>query len=128
MYTSTSGLPPENPAYLSNQDDEIRWGKSCSGDVLAGGRDDYADRAGLPRLPVSYDGLEHLATAQDAAKRKWYPPSPTHGHGAVSEFDPAKPGTPAPGFRQTIAPVSDPRVAVMRSPAQTFGQARMVRK
>ena len=76
---STGATPPDNPQYVADQYDEIRWGQSRSGNVPAGGRDDYADRAGLPRLPESADGVEHIYTAHDAARRRWHPPTPTHG-------------------------------------------------
>ena len=108
---STPAVPPDNPQWISDQYDEIRWGQSKSGNVPAGGRDDYADRAGLPRLPESVNGVEHIHTAHDAAKR-WNPVRSS----PISEFDPARPGTPPPGFRQTMAPVSEPRVRVSRNP------------
>ena len=104
-------VPPDNPVWIDDQFDEIRYGTSKSGNVPAGGRDDYADRAGLPRLPESVDGREHLHTAHDAAKR-WNPLRNT----PISEFDPALPGVPPPGFRATMAPVSDPRVSYSRQP------------
>ena len=72
----------DNPQWISDQYDEIRWGQSKSGNVPAGASDDYADSAGLPRLPESADGLEHIQSAHDAAKRRWHPPR------GVSEFDP----------------------------------------
>ena len=112
MAIGARGLPPDYPARVPSQWDEIRWGQSLSGNVPRGGRDDCADRAGLPRLPISQDGLEHLATAFDAAKRRWHP----RRNSEISEFDPALPGVPPPGFRRTLAPVSDPRVTVSRNP------------
>ena len=112
MSTGTSGLPPEQIEPISDQYDEIRYGQSKSGNVPAGGRDDYADRASLPRLPESVNGIEHIATAHDAAKRRWFP----RRNSGISEYDPALPGTPPPGFRQTMAPVSDPRVRMSRNP------------
>jgi hypothetical protein len=106
----TPAVPPDNPVWISNQDDEIRWGQSKSGNVPAGERDDYANRAGLPRLPVSADGIEHIHVAADAAKRHrgWSREG--------SEFDPARGGTPPRGFRATMAPVSEPRVTVTSQP------------
>ena len=101
--------PADEPVWLPDQYDEIAWGASEIGNVPAGGRDDYADRAGLPRLPVPTDGLEHLHTAHDAAKC-WHPPR------EASEHDPARAGTPPPGFRASMAPVSDPRVRYTRQP------------
>lgn len=108
---STSAIPPDEPVWTPNHDDEIRWGRSRSGNVPAGSPEDYADRAGLPRLPDTQDGIEHIHIAQDAAKQQRCWPR------AGSEFDPARPGTPAPGFRAAMAPVSDPRVGVTRQPA-----------
>jgi hypothetical protein len=113
---TSSGLPPDEPKWISGQDDEIRWGQSKSGNVPAGSRDEYADRAGLPRLPESANGVEYIHAAQDAAKQRWHPRGPTHGHSAISEFDPASPGIPPPGFRQTMAPISEPRVTVTSQP------------
>ena len=109
---STPAVPPDDPKYYTDQYDEIAWGQSLSGNVPAGGRDDYADRAGLPRLPQSADGIEHIRSAQDAAKRRWFP----RRNSGISEYDPALPGTPPPGFRQTMAPVSNPRVGFSRNP------------
>lgn len=108
----TGALPPDEPVWIPDEYDEIRYGQSLSGNVPAGGRDDYADRAGLPRLPESANGLEHIASAHDAAKRRWHPRS----NSGISEYDPALPGVPPPGFRQTMAPVSDPRVGKIRNP------------
>ena len=99
----------EAVARIPDQWDAIRWGQSKSGYVPAGGRDDYADRAGLPRLPQSQNGLEHLDAAFAQSKR-WHPPR------EASEFDPARSGTPPPGFRRGMSPVSDPRVSVTRQP------------
>ena len=59
----------EAVARIPDQLDAIRWGQSKSGYVPAGGRDDYADRAGLPRLPQSQNGLEHLDAAFAQSKR-----------------------------------------------------------
>ena len=109
---STPAVPPDEPVWTDDQYDEIRYGRSLSGNVEAGGRDDYADRAGLPRLPESQDGLEHLHTAQDAAQRRWVP----RRNSGISEFDPALPGVPPPGFRNTMAPVSESRVSYSRNP------------
>jgi hypothetical protein len=61
---TSSGLPPDEPKWISGQDDEIRWGQSKSGNVPAGSRDEYADRAGLPRLPESANGVEYIHAAQ----------------------------------------------------------------
>jgi hypothetical protein len=110
--STPSGLPPDDPRWISGQDDEIRWGQRLSGNVPAGGRDDYADRAGLPRLPESVDGVEYIQVAEDAAKRRWHP----QRNSGISEFDPALPGVPPPGFRQTMAPVSDPQIGVSPQP------------
>ena len=52
MAIGARGLPPDYPARVPSQWDEIRWGQSLSGNVPRGGRDDCADRAGLPRLPI----------------------------------------------------------------------------
>ena len=109
---STAAEYPNEPAWMPNQDDEIRYGASKLGNVPAGGRDDYADRANLPRLPESVDGVEHIRSAHDAAKRRWHP----RRNSGISEYDPALPGTPPPGFRNTMAPVSDPRVRYSRQP------------
>jgi hypothetical protein len=70
-------------------------------------------------MPLTTDGRQHLENAHDAAQRRWNPPTPTHGHGAISEYDPALPGVPPPGFRQTKAPITDPRVSVSRNPRGT---------
>ena len=58
---STDPGGSENPQtgeavdWIPDQWNAIRWGQSKSGYVPAGGRDDYADRAGLPRLPQSQE-------------------------------------------------------------------------
>ena len=59
----------------------------------------FADRAGLPRLSQAVDGVQYLHEEHDAPTRgRWTPPR------GVSEYDPVKPGTPPPGYRQTMAP------------------------
>ena len=107
MSTRPGDYGPDRPEWISDQFDEMRWGRRVN--TTPGGRDDYADRAGLPRLPQSTDGRELLDSAFAAAKR-WRSPR------EASEFDPARSGVPPPGFRATMAPVSDPLVTVTRGP------------
>jgi hypothetical protein len=106
---STPAVPPDEPVWKPDAWDEIRWGRSVSGDTQAGDRDDYADRAGLPRLPLTDDGQQFLTEAFDAAQR-WTPPRES------SEFDPARMQTPPPNFRKTKSPISDPHYKVTSQP------------
>ena len=106
---SSSTVPPDKSEYYTDQLDEIRYGRSLSGNVPAGSADDLADRGGLPRPDHCQDGVEHIHAEHDAAQR-WHPLR------GASEFDPVKSGTPSPGFRATMAPVSNPKGSVTRQP------------
>ena len=105
----TPATPPDNPQWIPDQYDDIRWGASLRGDVPASSPEDLADRAGLPRPVETADGVEHLHIAHEQTRR-WSPPR------EASEYDPTKSGVPSPGFRATMAPVSNPKGSVTRQP------------